>query len=143
LPSKHESGGLANSFRLWLPQFFGGRWPALIRAIGIDANSSVVYGNLAFCLVNLDQMDAARKVVDEAFSRKLDDFFVRQARYTLAFLQGDELEMQKQLAWSAGRPREEEAIFLAYQADREAVHGHPSKSHEYSRRAVDSELRAN
>jgi Flp pilus assembly protein TadD len=112
------------------------------RAIGIDANASVVYGNLAFCLVNLDQMDAARKVVDEAFSRKLDDFFVRQARYTLAFLQGDEPEMQKQLAWSAGRPGEEEAIFLAYQADSEAAHGQLSKSHKYSRRAVDSELRA-
>jgi tetratricopeptide (TPR) repeat protein len=112
------------------------------RAIGIDANASVVYGNLAFCLVNLDQMDAARKVVDEAFSRKLDDFFVRQARYILAFLQGDEPEMQKQLAWVAGRPGEEQAIFLAYQADTEAFHGHISKSHEYSRRAVDSELRA-
>jgi tetratricopeptide (TPR) repeat protein len=112
------------------------------RALKIDANDSVGYGNLAFCLVNLDQMDAARKVVDEAFSRKLDDFCVRQARYILAFLQGDEPEMQKQLAWVAGRPGEEEAIFLAYQADTEAFHGHLSKSHEYSRRAVDSELRA-
>jgi tetratricopeptide (TPR) repeat protein len=112
------------------------------RAIGIDANASVVYGNLTFCLVNLDQMDAARKVVDEAFSRKLDDFFVRQGRYILAFLQGDEPEMQKQLAWVAGRPGEEQAIFLAYQADTEAFHGHISKSHEYSLRAVDSELRA-
>jgi DNA-binding winged helix-turn-helix (wHTH) protein/Flp pilus assembly protein TadD len=112
------------------------------RAIGIDANASVVYGNLAFCLVNLDQMDAARRVVEEAFSRKLDDFFVRQSPYILAFLQGDQPEMQKQLAWAAGRPGEEEAIFLAYQADTEAFHGRLHKAREYSRRAVDSELRA-
>ena len=112
------------------------------RSIGIDANASVPYGNLAICLVNLDQMDAARKVIDEAFSRKLDDFFAREPRYILAFLEDDEPEMKKQLAWSAGRPGEEEAIFLAYQADSEAVHGHLSKSREYSRRAVDSELRA-
>jgi hypothetical protein len=85
---------------------------------------------------------AARKVVDEAFSRKLDDFFAREPRYILAFLQGDESEMQKQLAWAAGRPGEEEAIFLAYQADTEAFHGRLRKAHEYSRRAVDSELRA-
>jgi tetratricopeptide (TPR) repeat protein len=112
------------------------------RAIGVDANASVPYGNLAICLVNLDRLDVATKVVDEAFSRKLDDFFTRQARYVLAFLQGDEPEMQKQLAWAAGRPGEEEAIFLAYQADTESFHGRLSKSHEYSRRAVDSELRA-
>jgi Flp pilus assembly protein TadD len=112
------------------------------RALWIDANASVVYGNLAFCLVNLYQMDAARKVVDEAFSRKLDDFFVRQARYISAFLQGDEPEMQKQVVWAARRPGEEEAIFLAYQADTEAFRGRLSKSHEYSHRALDSELRA-
>ena len=112
------------------------------RSIGIDANASVPYGNLAICLVNLDQMDAARKVIDEAFSRKLDDFFAREPRYMLAFLEDDEPEMKKQLAWAAGRPGEEEAIFLAYQVDTEAFHGRLSKSHEYSRQAVDSELRA-
>jgi len=112
------------------------------RAIGIDANASVPYGNLAICLVNLDRFDSAKKVVDDAFSRKLDDFFAREPQYILAFLQGDEPEMQKQLAWAAGRPGEEEAIFLGYQADTEASHGRLSKSHEYSRLAVDSELRA-
>jgi DNA-binding winged helix-turn-helix (wHTH) protein/tetratricopeptide (TPR) repeat protein len=112
------------------------------RSIGIDANASVPYGNLAICLVNLDRLDAAAKVVDDAFSRKLDDFFTRQARYVIAFLQGDELEMQNQLVWAAGRPGEEEAIFLAYQVDTEASHGRLTKSYEYSRRAVDSELRA-
>jgi len=112
------------------------------RTIALDLNNSVAYGNMAFCLLNLDQMDAARKVVDQAFSRKLDDFFIRQARYILAFLQGDEPEMRKQLAWVAGHPGEEEAIFLAYQADTEAFHGRLSKSHTYSRRAADSELRA-
>jgi diadenosine tetraphosphatase ApaH/serine/threonine PP2A family protein phosphatase len=92
------------------------------RAIGVDANASVPYDNLAICLVNLDRLDASAKVVDDAFSRKLDDFFTRQARYVLAFLQGDEPEMQTQLVWGAGPPGEEEAIFLAYQA---LVHASP------------------
>jgi tetratricopeptide (TPR) repeat protein len=113
------------------------------RAIGVDANAWVPYDNLAICLVNLDRLDASAKVVDDAFSRKLDDYVAREPLYTLAFLQGDEPEMQKQLAWAAGRPGEEEAIFLGYQADTEAFHGRLIKSHDYSRRAVDSELRAN
>jgi tetratricopeptide (TPR) repeat protein len=75
-------------------------------------------------------------------SATLDDFFARQPLYILAFLQGDEPEMQKQLAWAAGRPGLEEGMFLGYQADTEAFYGRLSKSHEYSRRAVDSELRA-
>jgi eukaryotic-like serine/threonine-protein kinase len=112
------------------------------RAIGLDANASVPYGTLAICLVNLDRLDASTKVIDDAFSRNLDDFFARQARYVLAFLQGDEPEMQTQLVWAAGRPGEEEAIFFAYQADTEAFHGRLGRSREYSRRAVDSELRA-
>ena len=43
------------------------------RAIGIDASASDAYWNLAGCLISLDRLDAARKVVDDAFSRKLDD----------------------------------------------------------------------
>jgi tetratricopeptide (TPR) repeat protein len=112
------------------------------RAIGIDASASVPYGNLATCLVNLGQMEEAKKAVDDAFSRKLDNFLTRQPRYSLAFLQGDESELQKQLAWAAGRPGKEEAMFLGYQADTEAFHGRIGRSREYSRRAVDSELRA-
>jgi DNA-binding winged helix-turn-helix (wHTH) protein/tetratricopeptide (TPR) repeat protein len=112
------------------------------RASGIDANASVVYSNLAACLISLDRLDVARKVVDEAFSRKLDDYLARQPLYSLAFLRGDEPEMQKQLAWAAGRPGQEEGMFLGYQADTEAFHGRLNKSHEYSRRAVDAELRA-
>ena len=112
------------------------------RAIGIDPNASVAYSNLAICLVSLDRLDSAKKVVDEAFSRTLDDFFARQPLYSLAFLRGDEPEMQKQLAWATGRPGQEEGMFLGYQADTEAFHGRLRKAHQYSRRAADSELRA-
>jgi DNA-binding winged helix-turn-helix (wHTH) protein/tetratricopeptide (TPR) repeat protein len=112
------------------------------RAINIDPNQSVGYWNLSICLTNLDQTQEARKVLDEAVSRKIDDIWIRLPSYNLAFLQGDEPEMQRQLTWAAGRLGEEEAIFLSNQADTEAFHGRIHKAHEYSRRAVDSELRA-
>jgi eukaryotic-like serine/threonine-protein kinase len=112
------------------------------RAIKIDRDASVGYWNLAICLTNLDQMQEAKKVLDEAVSRKLDDVWIRLPSYNLAFVQGDEPEMRRQLAWAAGRPGEEEAILLSSQADTEAFHGRLRKAHEYSRRAVDSELRA-
>jgi tetratricopeptide (TPR) repeat protein len=112
------------------------------RAIKLDPIDSVAYENLAICLINLDQMEEAGKVLDETLSRKLDVAGVRVPLYTLAFLQADEPKMQKQLAWSAGRPGEEEGMFLSLQADTEAFHGRLRKAREYSRRAIDSELRA-
>ena len=112
------------------------------RAIRIDPNDSVSYSNLATCLVNLDRIEEARKVVDEAVSRKIDNFWIRLFLYNGAFFQGDEPEMRRQVAWAADRPGEEEAIFLSLQADTEAFHGRLRKAHEYSHRAVDSELRA-
>jgi hypothetical protein len=87
-------------------------------------------------------MQEARKILDEAASRELDDAWIRLPLYNWAFVQSDEQEMQKQLAWAAGRPGDEEAIFLFDQSDTEAFHGRLRKAHEYSRRAVDSELRA-
>jgi DNA-binding winged helix-turn-helix (wHTH) protein/tetratricopeptide (TPR) repeat protein len=112
------------------------------RAIKMDPIDSVAYENLAFCLINLDQMEEAKKVFDETVSRKLDVAGVRVPIYTLAFLQDDAPEMQKQLAWSAGRPGEEEAWFLSLQADTEAFYGRLAKAREYSRRAVASDMRA-
>ena len=46
------------------------------------------------------------------FHGNLTTFWIRLPLYNWAFLQGDEPEMRKQLAWAAGRPGEEEAIFL-------------------------------
>jgi DNA-binding winged helix-turn-helix (wHTH) protein/tetratricopeptide (TPR) repeat protein len=112
------------------------------RAIKIDPDTSVGYWNLAICLTNLDQMQEAKKVLDEAISRKIDDIWIRLPLYNLDFLHGDEPEMRRHLAWAAGRPGEEEAIFFSDQADTEAFHGRLRKAQEYSRRAVDSELRA-
>ncbi len=112
------------------------------RAIKLDPIESVAYENLAICLINLDQMQEARKILDEALSRKLDDAWIRLPLYSWGFVQSNKQEMQEQLAWAAGRPGDEEAIFLFDQSDTEAFHGRLRKAHEYSRRAVDSELRA-
>ena len=57
------------------------------RAIKLDPIESVGYENLALCLINLDQVQDARKVLDEAVSRKLDLAWIRLPLYNLAFLQ--------------------------------------------------------
>jgi predicted Zn-dependent protease len=49
--------------------------------------------------------------------------------------------MEQQLAWSAGKPGAEDPL-LSAQSDTEAYRGHLAKARDFSRRAVDSAIRA-
>ena len=61
--------------------------------------------------------------------------------YYLAFLRGDTSGMEQQLAWSAGKPGDEDPL-LSAQSDTEAYYGRLAKARDFSRRAIDSALRA-
>jgi hypothetical protein len=61
--------------------------------------------------------------------------------YELAFLTGDATEMERQVAWAAGKPGSED-LLLAFQSDTEAYYGRLAKARDFSRRAVDSAVRA-
>ena len=56
--------------------------------------------------------------------------------YALAFLLGKPAGMEREIAWSAGKPGGEDTI-LALRADTEAYAGHVQKARELSRRAVE------
>jgi eukaryotic-like serine/threonine-protein kinase len=61
--------------------------------------------------------------------------------YLLAFLQGNAAQMEQQLDWGAGKPGEEDPL-LSMQSDTEACYGRLAKARDFSRRAVDSAVRA-
>jgi len=98
------------------------------------------YGNLAGIYVNLNRIDDAKTVLKRAQASKIDGFLIRADVYTLAFLQGDTAEMERQVAWAAGRPGEEDAA-LSTQSDTEAYFGRLARARDYSRRAVDAAVR--
>jgi hypothetical protein len=58
----------------------------------------------------------------------------------VAFFKDDAAEMERQVAWAAGKPGTED-ILLSFQADTEAYDGHLTKARDFSRRAVDSSVR--
>jgi serine/threonine protein kinase/Flp pilus assembly protein TadD len=99
------------------------------------------YGNLAGIYMNLDRLDDARAVLEQARANKLDGLVIRTTWYSLAFLSGDMPEMDRQAAWAAGRPGEEDAM-LSIQSDTEAYFGRLARARDYSRRAVDAAVRA-
>ncbi len=99
------------------------------------------YGNLAGIYMDLNRLDDAKVLLQQAQANKFDGFVLRGDLYALAFLRGDAAEMEQQVAWAAGRPGEEDAM-LSTQSDTEAYYGRLARARDFSRRAVDAAVRA-
>jgi tetratricopeptide (TPR) repeat protein len=99
------------------------------------------YEALANCLLALQQFDEARKAIQQAQMRKLDDFVSHDALYALAFLGADSSTMVEQQQWFTGQP-ESEHFGFSLASDTEAYAGHLSKARELTKRTVDSAIRA-
>jgi serine/threonine protein kinase/tetratricopeptide (TPR) repeat protein len=106
-------------------------------AVRLAPDNGVAYGSLMSDYNSLNRLQEARRVFDDAIAKKIDGPFLRQSRYLLAFLQGDNNAMAEQLAWAAGKSGVEDWA-LSYQSDTEAYYGRLEKARAFSQRAVDS-----
>jgi eukaryotic-like serine/threonine-protein kinase len=109
--------------------------------IRLDPNNVAAVGNLGQDYIALNRLDDAKTTFDQGQARKLDGGGLRQWMYYLAFLRGDLAQMQKQVAWGAGKPGAEDPL-LSAQSDTDAYYGRLAKARAFSRRAVDSAVRA-
>ena len=105
------------------------------------APTATGYGNLAFEYIALNRLEDADKVLQRAQSSGFDGLDIRANLYLLSFLRRDSKGMEQQLAWAAGRPGDEDAMFSG-QADTEAYYGRLNRARDYSRRAVEAAVRA-
>jgi Flp pilus assembly protein TadD len=105
------------------------------------APRSTEYGNLAFEYIALDRLNDAQNLLREAKAKGFDGLDIRGNLYLLAFRQRDDTGMERQLVWAAGRVGDEDAM-LSGQADTEAYYGRLVQARDYSRRAVESAVRA-
>ena len=96
--------------------------------------------NLTNCLLALQRFDEARLMMQQAQTRKLDSLVLHDALYALAFIGDDPSAMAEQQRWFAGKPEENIGFLLA--SDTEAYAGHLSKAQEFTKRSVDSAIRA-
>jgi len=107
------------------------------QAVRLDAGSAAWYENLATAYIALQRLEEAQNILNQAFARKLDDPSMHADLYALAFLRSEPSGMEREMAWSAGKPGGEDTM-LALQADTEAYEGHLKKARELSRRAVEA-----
>ena len=99
------------------------------------------YSNLAGTYLALNRLDDAQKTIEEAQKHNLAGDFLHLVIYQVAFFKSDAAEMERQVAWAAGKPGTEDFL-LSFQSDTEAYYGHLAKARDFSRRAVDAAVRA-
>jgi len=107
----------------------------------LEPNTVVSYQNLGQVFLALNRQDDAKAMFEHALARKLDGGALRWWMYYLAFLRGDSSQMEQQLVWGAGKPGAEDPL-LSAQSDTEGYYGRLAKARDFSRRAVDSAVRA-
>jgi len=111
-----------------------------LESLRLEPNSVFGYVTTSQEYLRLNRPDDAEKAVAQARDRKLDSEDLHVSIYQLAFFKGDAAEMERQVAWAAGKPGDEDRL-LSFQSDTEAFYGRVGKARDFSRRAVDSALR--
>jgi serine/threonine protein kinase/tetratricopeptide (TPR) repeat protein len=112
----------------------------LQEGLRLEPNSVVSYANIASIYLALNRLDDAKRAIQQAQERKLDGDIMHWVIYLEAFLSSDAAEMDRQVAWAAGKPGSEDRL-LSFQSDTEAYHGRLVRARDFSRRAVDSAVR--
>jgi eukaryotic-like serine/threonine-protein kinase len=111
-----------------------------VAGVRLAPDPTIGYGNLIGFYVSANRFDEAKALYNEAHARKAESAALHANRYALAFLERDQAEMQRQLAWATGNSRED--MLLSYASDTEAYYGRNEKARELSRSAVASAKRA-
>jgi tetratricopeptide (TPR) repeat protein/predicted Ser/Thr protein kinase len=98
-------------------------------AMRLDADVGDNYITLGNCYLCLNRLNEAEAVLKQAEERKLESEGLAVQRYVVAFLQGNEKEMQRLAAASAAKPGAE-GMFASQVEVVEAYHGQLRKARE-------------
>jgi tetratricopeptide (TPR) repeat protein len=109
-------------------------------AFRLAPGDGLSYGNVVTAYLDLDRFQEARKVAEEAQSKKLGTPDLHLHLYVLDFLQNDPAGMAREVAWGMGRPVDEGAMSYM-QSETAAYSGQLGKAREFSHRAVVSATR--
>lgn len=107
----------------------------------LEPDNAIAYSNLLVAYAALNRLQEAKGAYQQAMARKIDDLGLHGNLYGIAFLQQDVVEMQRQLAWAAGKPGAED-VLLSFASDTEAYYGHLSKARTLSHRAINAARRS-
>jgi serine/threonine protein kinase len=112
-----------------------------IESLRLRSSDPSGYSNLMEGYIALGKLDEAKSFGRKALDQKLEGQFVRDDLYTIAFLESDTGEMQRQVQATAGKAGVED-ILLSAESDTQGYYGKLSTGRELSKRASQSALGA-
>jgi len=113
-----------------------------LEAIRLDPDVALVYSNLMEDYTSVNRLAEAKATYRQALDRKLDGTYLHADYYVIAFLEGDNAEMLRQVSLAKDMPGAEDWLF-SLQSDTAAYSGGLTYAREFSQRAVESARRNN
>jgi DNA-binding winged helix-turn-helix (wHTH) protein/tetratricopeptide (TPR) repeat protein len=107
------------------------------RAIELAPDRLPSYEVLASSYLNLDRLDEAAVILQQAKTRGIDSPSLHELDWELAFLKGDAAEMAREEAWAAGQ-LETKDLLTGYQLGTAVYAGHFAQANDLTARAVAS-----
>jgi eukaryotic-like serine/threonine-protein kinase len=104
-------------------------------AMEISSSHVTAYADLIAAYVSLDRVDEALAIYQKAKQMGFDNEYLREMRFSIAFLQNDEAEMKRQVD-TAGELSGAEAGIVGQQADADALHGRMQQARAATQRAA-------
>ena len=114
--------------------------PAARRALEVAPDVLLPYEALAESYLDLDRLDEAAAVLQQAKARGIDSLSLRQTAYQLAFLREDTAGMAREVAGTAGQPQAQRAMD-DMQLDTAAYRGQFADADDFTARLVASAAR--
>src|SRR5271165_1678858 len=105
----------------------------------LSLDNVVAYENLAQALLAAQRSDEARKTLNDAQARNLDDLDIHVYKYVLGFVANDGPAMAKEISWLESKP-EYASHGFSLESDTEAYTGHLKKARALTEQAVSAAL---
>ena len=115
---------------------------AYLEALRLDPDDARTYARLMGSYTGMDRLDEAKAVYHQAVARNIDFPGLHFQRYKIAFLERDEAEMARQMAWVANKPSVED-FFLDAASHTEDYYGRLHRGRKLTQSAIEAGQRNN
>jgi eukaryotic-like serine/threonine-protein kinase len=96
---------------------FDKQLPMALDEMKVDPNGNYSYQDLVYAYINQNRLDEAKALSEQAIDKKLDSTGVHRGLFLIAFARRDFQEMDRQVAWSRGKPNEPFVLFPKVNAE--------------------------
>jgi tetratricopeptide (TPR) repeat protein len=106
-----------------------------LEALRLQPTDTFPYQVVIASYIRLNRLEEAKTIYQQALDKKIDSPALHQGRFSIAYLEGDPQEMERQAAWASGKPSEYQFIF--FKAQIAATRGQLKQARELYQQAFD------